>query len=113
MNSVMQIVMQRGWMCCVGRTVVEVVEVFLPRKVLEMNSDTWFPDRLISDRCVNSRFNILLNCNRERGRGGRRNMQSVSIEGKPGGRINGMALCGKSSGSQSCFAAAENVFITT
>lgn len=40
----------------------------LPRKVLEMNSDTWFPDRLISDRCVNSRFNILLNCKRERGR---------------------------------------------
>lgn len=44
----------------------------LPRKVLEMNSETWFPDRLISDRCVNSRFNILLNCKRERGRGGGR-----------------------------------------
>lgn len=54
--------------------------IFLPRKVLEMNSDTWFPDRLISDRCVNSRFNILLNCNREQGGGlggvgrGRENM---------------------------------------
>lgn len=44
----------------------------LPRKVLEMNSETWFPDRLISDRCVNSRFNILLNCKRERGGGGGR-----------------------------------------
>lgn len=42
----------------------------LPRKVLEMNSDTWFPDRLISDRCVNSRFNILLNCEREGEKGG-------------------------------------------
>lgn len=41
----------------------------LPRKVLEMNSETWFPDRLISDRCVNSRFNILLNCKRGRGGG--------------------------------------------
>lgn len=38
----------------------------LPKKVLEMNSETWFPERLISDRCVNSRFNILLNCKRER-----------------------------------------------
>lgn len=27
-----------------------------------MNSDTWFPERLISDRWVSSRFNILLNC---------------------------------------------------
>lgn len=54
----------------------------LPRKVLEMNSETWFPDRLISDRCVNSRFNILLNCKRERGGGGgrerEREMSSVS-----------------------------------
>lgn len=33
----------------------------LPRKVLEMNSDTWFPDRLVSDSWVSSRFSILLN----------------------------------------------------
>lgn len=32
-----------------------------PRKVLEMYSDTWLPDRLISDRWLSSRFNILLN----------------------------------------------------
>lgn len=51
----------------------------LPRKVLEMNSETWFPDRLISDRCVNSRFNILLNCKRKRGK-----MLSVSTERTPG-----------------------------
>lgn len=38
----------------------------LSRKVLEMYSDTWLPERLISDRCVSSRFSILLNC-----RGGR------------------------------------------
>lgn len=57
------------WSDCTERVMVAVV-FFLPRKVLEMNSDTWFPDRLISDRCVNSRFNILLNCNRERGEGG-------------------------------------------
>lgn len=51
----------------------------LPRKVLEMNSETWFPDRLISDRCVNSRFNILLNCKRKKGK-----MLSVSTERTPG-----------------------------
>ena len=34
----------------------------LPKKVFEMYSDTWFPDRLISERCVSSRFSILLNC---------------------------------------------------
>ena len=34
----------------------------LPRKVLEMNSDTWFPDRLVSDSWLSSRFSILLNC---------------------------------------------------
>lgn len=33
----------------------------LPRKVLEMNSDTWFPERLVSDSWVSSRFSILLN----------------------------------------------------
>lgn len=33
----------------------------LPRKVLEMYSDTWLPERLISERCVSSRFSILLN----------------------------------------------------
>lgn len=37
-----------------------------PRKVLEMNSDTWFPERLISDRWVSSLFNILLNWTRYR-----------------------------------------------
>lgn len=59
----------QGWICCVGWTERRRGGGFsLPRKVLEMNSDTWFPDRLISDRCVNSRFSILLNCNRERGR---------------------------------------------
>lgn len=55
-----------GFVVWVGLNGVGVFS--LPRKVLEMNSDTWFPDRLISDRCVNSRFSILLNCNRERGR---------------------------------------------
>lgn len=35
-----------------------------PRKVLEMNSETWFPERLISERCVSSLFNILLNWKR-------------------------------------------------
>lgn len=33
----------------------------LPRNVVEMYSETWFPDLLISDRCVSSRFSILLN----------------------------------------------------
>lgn len=33
-----------------------------PKKVLAMNSDTWFPERLVSDSCVSSRFSILLNC---------------------------------------------------
>lgn len=37
----------------------------LPRKVLEMNSETWFPDRLISDRWVSSLFSILLNWSKE------------------------------------------------
>lgn len=32
-----------------------------PRNVVEMYSETWFPDLLISDRCVSSRFSILLN----------------------------------------------------
>lgn len=36
-----------------------------PKKVWEIYSDTWFPERLVSDRCVNSRFSIRLNC-RER-----------------------------------------------
>lgn len=34
----------------------------LPKNVFEMYSDTWFPDLLISERCVSSRFSILLNC---------------------------------------------------
>lgn len=37
-----------------------------PRKVLEMYSDTWLPERLISDRCDSSLFSILLNCGRVR-----------------------------------------------
>lgn len=32
-----------------------------PRNVFEMYSDTWLPDRLISERCVSSRLSILLN----------------------------------------------------
>lgn len=36
-----------------------------PRKVLEMYSDTWLPERLISDRWLSSRFSILLNCEQE------------------------------------------------
>lgn len=48
-----------------------------------MNSETWFPDRLISDRCVNSRFNILLNCKREREEEGKKK-SSITTEGKPG-----------------------------
>ena len=31
-------------------------------KVLEMYSDTWLPERLISDRWDSSLFSILLNC---------------------------------------------------
>lgn len=27
-----------------------------------MNSDTWFPERLVSDRWVNSRLSMRLNC---------------------------------------------------
>lgn len=37
-----------------------------PMKVLEMYSDTWFPERLISDRWESSLFSILLNCGRMR-----------------------------------------------
>lgn len=33
-----------------------------PRNVCEMNSDTWFPERLVSDRWVNSRLSMRLNC---------------------------------------------------
>lgn len=33
-----------------------------PMKVLEMYSDTWLPERLISDRWDSSLFSILLNC---------------------------------------------------
>lgn len=39
-----------------------------PRKVLEMYSDTWLPERLISDRWDSSLFSILLNCGREQNR---------------------------------------------
>lgn len=39
-----------------------------PRKVLEMNSDTWFPERLISDRWVSSLFSIRLNLKKQRER---------------------------------------------
>lgn len=38
-----------------------------PRKVLEMNSDTWFPERLISDRWVSSLFSIRLNWKKKKG----------------------------------------------
>lgn len=61
-----------GWkVTCLTYLVFYVRLCALPRKVLEMNSETWFPDRLISERCVNSRFNILLNCKTERGGGGK------------------------------------------
>lgn len=36
-----------------------------PMKVLEMYSDTWLPERLISDRWDSSLFSILLNCGRD------------------------------------------------
>lgn len=35
---------------------------YSPRKVLEMYSDTWLPERLVSERCDSSLFSILLNC---------------------------------------------------
>lgn len=38
----------------------------LPRKVVEMYSDTWFPERLISDKWDSSLFNILLNWGKDR-----------------------------------------------
>lgn len=37
-----------------------------PKKVLEMYSDTWLPERLISDRWLSSRFSILLNWREEK-----------------------------------------------
>lgn len=37
-----------------------------PRKVLEMYSDTWFPERPLSERCESSRLSIRLNCGRQR-----------------------------------------------
>lgn len=37
-----------------------------PMNVLEMYSDTWLPERLISDRWDSSLFSILLNCGRMR-----------------------------------------------
>lgn len=39
---------------------------YSPMKVLEMYSDTWLPERLISDRWDSSLFSILLNCGRMR-----------------------------------------------
>lgn len=44
-----------------GRVSIEVGGCVLPRKVVEMYSDTWFPERLISDKWDNSLFSILLN----------------------------------------------------
>lgn len=38
----------------------------LPKKVFEIYSETWLPDRLISDRWVSSRLSILLNCKQKR-----------------------------------------------
>ena len=48
------------WWCCVVLSAAAAVGA-LPRKVVEMYSDTWFPERLISDKWDSSRFNILLN----------------------------------------------------
>ena len=35
--------------------------------MLEMYSETWFPELLVSERCVSSRFSILLNCGQQAG----------------------------------------------
>lgn len=47
-----------------------------PRKVCEMYSDTWFPERLVSDRWVNSRLSMRLNC-----RAGRKMSRKSSGQG--------------------------------
>lgn len=74
-----------------------------------MNSETWFPDRLISDRCVNSRFNILLNCKRERaGEGRKKNVVSFHW-GKPG-RNYGTGFHGKHSSIQ-FYSSSSTIFL--
>lgn len=49
-----------------------------PRKVLEMYSDTWLPERLISDRWFSSRFSILLNYKHEHRK--RKNLQVRTLK---------------------------------
>lgn len=50
-----------------------------PRKVLEMYSETWFPERLVSERCVSSRFSILLNCGQRAGLSAARGRQDPCL----------------------------------
>lgn len=50
---------QRSWMCVWTEIILWSCS---PMKVLEMYSDTWLPERLISDRWDSSLFSILLNC---------------------------------------------------
>lgn len=62
-----------------------------PRKVCEMYSDTWFPERLVSDRWVNSRLSMRLNCGarEEDERGGWRAGRTITgKDSKQGGFVS-------------------------
>lgn len=54
------------WGTCYSSWSQMDVKFALPRKVVEMYSDTWFPERLISDKWDSSLFNILLNWGEDR-----------------------------------------------
>lgn len=58
-DSFIAFIWQRSWMCVWTEIILWSCS---PMKVLEMYSDTWLPERLISDRWDSSLFSILLNC---------------------------------------------------
>lgn len=60
-----------------------------PRKVLEMYSETWFPERLVSERCVSSRFSILLNCGQQAGLSGAGGKQDPPLPVPRGSVVQG------------------------
>lgn len=55
-----EVKVEDGDLCIVPKLLYKGMSA-LPRKVVEMYSDTWFPERLISDKWDSSLFNILLN----------------------------------------------------